>query len=226
MNDKELRRFIENLIIWHQGGEVSLPTREDRFIWNGILPVLELNEKKYIKSSGASRENGKLGGRPTKDGKTQLTQQVFEEPKKPDNSKELNVDRELVKVDSKKMNDESILKNVEGEMENVVCELTIGNSQKETGDFKNKEIKEIIDNQKSYSSNTGTSTAQYNRNKINELNSILENNYPQYPGLINLANPEGINEITIMIMDADEKKEILNILTTLYKLKKELNGNY
>jgi hypothetical protein len=102
MNDEELRRFINNLIIWHSGGEVLLPTREDRFIWNGILPALEVNEKKYIARAGSSRENGKLGGRPPKDNKTQITQQVLEEPNKP--------------VKGKRLIEESLKKNVESKM--------------------------------------------------------------------------------------------------------------
>ena len=115
MNDEELRRFIDNLIKWHQGGDVSLPTREDRFIWNGVLPALESNEKKYVERAGASRENGKLGGRPPKVEKTQLTQQVIKEPKKPVKSKKLNVESEKLNNKGKVLNEDSEQGKVEGE---------------------------------------------------------------------------------------------------------------
>lgn len=116
MNDEELRRFIENLITWHQGGEVSLPTREDRFIWNGVLPALEVNDKRYVERAGASRENGKLGGRPPKVDKTQITQQVIKEPKKPVKSKE-NIDNSE-KLKSKQSIVDRLQENVEGELNN------------------------------------------------------------------------------------------------------------
>ncbi len=118
MNDEELRRFIENLITWHQGGEVSLPTREDRFIWNGVLPALEVNDKRYVERAGASRENGKLGGRPPKVGKTQITQQVIKEPKKPVKSKE-NIDNSE-KLKSKESIVDRLEENVEGELNNRI----------------------------------------------------------------------------------------------------------
>jgi hypothetical protein len=123
MNDEELRRFIENLITWHQGGEVSLPTREDRFIWNGVLPALEVNDKRYVERAGASRENGKLGGRPPKVGKTQITQQVIKEPKKPVNSKKNIVDSEEVKVEGKENIVDSEKVKVEGELNN--CKISL-----------------------------------------------------------------------------------------------------
>ncbi len=116
MNDEELRRFIENLIIWHQGGEVSLPNREDRFIWNGVLPALEVNDKRYVERAGASRENGKLGGRPPKVDKTQITQQVIKEPKKPVKSKE-NIENSE-KLKSKQSIVDRLQENVEGELNN------------------------------------------------------------------------------------------------------------
>lgn len=118
MNDEELRRFIENLITWHQGGEVSLQTREDRFIWNGVLPALIVNDKKYVERAGASRENGKLGGRPPKVGKTQITQEVIKEPKKPVKSKE-NIDKSE-ELKSKECIVDRLEKNVERELNNRI----------------------------------------------------------------------------------------------------------
>ena len=64
LTDSELRSFILNLIHYHQGKEVILATREEKFLWNGILPALIVNEEKYERRSEVNRENGKLGGRP------------------------------------------------------------------------------------------------------------------------------------------------------------------
>lgn len=64
LTDTELRSFILNLIHYHQGKEVVLATREEKFLWNGILPALKINQEKYRNKADASRENGKKGGRP------------------------------------------------------------------------------------------------------------------------------------------------------------------
>lgn len=86
LSDKELRRFINNLIAWHEGKEVDLKSKADSLIWNGVLPALKVNDDKWQTSADRSRENGKLGGRPPKE-TTQKTQRVI---LKPDNSKLLN----------------------------------------------------------------------------------------------------------------------------------------
>jgi hypothetical protein len=85
LSDKELRRFINNLISWHQNEEIELKTKADLLVWNGVLPGLETNIKKYEESAERSRNNGKKSsGRPPK-GKE--TQRDILEPTKPDNSK-------------------------------------------------------------------------------------------------------------------------------------------
>ncbi len=130
MTNEELRRFINNLISWYQGGEVSLPTREDKFIWNGVLPGLESNEKKYIARSGASRKNGKLGGRPKKE-ITQETKQVYEEPIKP--------------VKSEVSNDECEVLNGECEELDVIGKKTIVNEGISQGSQLSSKIKKLTD---------------------------------------------------------------------------------
>ena len=87
LDDIELRRFIYNLIKYHEGEELDLPTKTDRLAWNGILTGLEINQDKYEKKVQANRENGKLGGAPkgnqnaSKDKTTQINP---EQPKQPD----------------------------------------------------------------------------------------------------------------------------------------------
>lgn len=189
MNDEELRRFIENLIIWHQGGEVSLPTREDKFIWNGVLPGLESNEKKYISRSGTSRVNGKLGGRPKKE-ITQETQQVIKEPAKPDNSK-------MISDNGKMISDNSQLVSDNGEM-------SIGNQI----------------------NNGGESMSTYLKREINICNQILDSEFPNFPFLKSMANPQGIKELYNHIDNEKELERIKPILEKLSGLKFKLSGNY
>jgi hypothetical protein len=66
LSDKELRRFINNLISYHTGKEVNLISKSDKLIWNGVLPGLEVNNIKYQQKVNRNRENGKKGGRPRK----------------------------------------------------------------------------------------------------------------------------------------------------------------
>lgn len=211
MNDEELRRFIENLIIWHQGGDVSLPTREDKFIWNGVLPGLESNEKKYITRSGTSRENGKLGGRPTKDSTSSITQQVIEEPKKPVKSKMLNDKSELIIDNSKMLNDKSELITDNSEMSNDNSELIIDNGKISTGNQIN---------------NSGESISTLLKREIDNCNSLLDSDFSNYPFLKYLANPEGIKEVYYHIDDEKELERIKPLLEKLSALKYKLRGNY
>jgi hypothetical protein len=196
MTNEELRRFIDNLISWHQGGEISLPNREDKFIWNGVLPGLEANEKKYVASSGASRENGKLGGRPPKE-ITQETKQVISEPKKPVNSKLL--------IDNSEMEIEK------GKEVNVESELTIVNGQMSTGNQIN---------------NSGESISTFLKREIDNCNSILDSDYSNYTFLKSMANPSGIKELNFHIEDEKELERIKSILVKLSELKYKLRGNY
>lgn len=189
LSDKELRRFVNNLIYWHQDEEVDLRSKTDRIVWNGVLPALEINLKKYEESAERSRNNGKKSnGRPKKE---QETQQDFDKPTKPDNSKELSVNSKLLKVDSEKLIDN--------------CELEI---------------------EKSNIVNTGISSGNYFKNKIEELTTKLEVNYPHYPFLISMANPSGIKELKNHINNEEEFDSIIKILKELAESKKQYRGKY
>lgn len=109
LTDEELRRFMNNLISWHQNEEIELTSKSESAIWSLIEPALVVNENKWNSRAGASRENGKLGGRPPK---PKITQQVFEEPTKPvnnkeliDNRKKINENSEMLIEETKEIND-------------------------------------------------------------------------------------------------------------------------
>ncbi len=199
LSDKELRRFIYNLISWHQDEEIELKTKSDLLVWNGVLPVLKTNAEKWNSRAGTSRENGKLGGRPSKV-LTQETQQVFEEPTEPVNSKELNVNSKMLNVNS-----EGVI--VNGEKLNVNSE-------------------EVIVESKPSNSNLGESMGSFHKRRIKELTRELESQYPQYPFLVSMANPEEIKSLKYHIEDKDELDKITNILKELATSKKELWGRY
>ena len=104
LTDEELRRFMNNLISWHQNEEIELTSKSESAIWSLIEPALVVNENKWNSRAGASRENGKLGGRPPK---PKITQQVFEEPTKPVNSKELIDNRKKINENSEMLIEET-----------------------------------------------------------------------------------------------------------------------
>ena len=196
MTNEELRRFIDNLISWHQGGEISLPNREDKFIWNGVLPGLEANEKKYVASSGDSRENGRLGGRPKKE-ITQESQQVILKPMEPVNSKLL--------IDNSEMETEK------GKEVNVESELKIVNGQMSTGNQIN---------------NSGESISTFLKREIDNCNSILDTEFSNFPFLKSMANPQGIKELYHHLDDEKMLERIKPVLEKLSDFKFKLRGNY
>lgn len=196
LTDKELRRLVYNLISWHQGEEIELKTKSDQLVWNGILPALEVNDIKWKNQSERSRENGKLGGRPSKS-ITQETQEVYE---KPVNSKMSIVNSEKDIVDSE-------LKNVESEKDIVDSKM----------ENQNLNLK---------SNNTGISQSEFFRKKIENLENILVVNFPQYPFLLTMANPGGIKELKNHIDNKKELVEITSILKDLASSKKTLRGRY
>ena len=196
MTNEELRRFIDNLISWHQGGEISLPNREDKFIWNGVLPGLEANEKKYVASSGASRENGKLGGRPKKE-ITQESQQVILEPNKPVNSEMLNVNSKMEIENGEELNVESKWSNGSGQM-------IIGNSINTNGE----------------------SISTYLKREIDSCNSILDSEFSNFPFLKSMANPQGIKELYHHLDDEKVLERVKSVLEKLSDFKFKLRGSY
>lgn len=196
LSDKELRRFIDNLISWHQDENVELKTKTDSLVWNGVLPALEVNDDKWNSRADKSRENGKLGGRPPKE-ITQETKQVISEPKKPVNSKLL--------IDNSEMEIEK------GKEVNVESELTIVNGQRLTGNQIN---------------NNGESISSFLKREIDNCNSILDSDYSNYTFLKSMANPSGIKELNFHIEDEKELERIKPILVKLSELKYKLRGNY
>lgn len=138
LNDKELRRFINNLIQYHDGGEIELKSKTDKLVWNGILPALEVNDSKYKSRVEASRENGKKGGRPPKEPETQETKQVFEKPKEPDNS-------EKKIVNSKKEMDNGEKKIENGELKNENRKENVNSVGRSTSSYLKEKIEKIED---------------------------------------------------------------------------------
>lgn len=196
LSDKELRRFINNLISWHQDENVELKTKTDSLVWNGVLPALEVNDDKWNSRADKSRENGKLGGRPPKE-ITQETKQVISEPKKPVNSKLL--------IDNSEMEIEK------GKEVNVESELKIVNGQMSTGN----QIK-----------NSGESISSFLKREIDNCNSILDSDYSNFPFLKSMANPSGIKELNFHIEDEKEVERIKQVLEKLSDFKFKLRGNY
>jgi len=196
LSDKELRRFINNLISWHQDENVELKTKTDSLVWNGVLPALEVNDDKWNSRADKSRENGKLGGRPPKE-ITQETKQVISEPKKPVNSKLL--------IDNSEMEIEK------GKEVNVESELKIVNGQMST----RNQIK-----------NSGESISSFLKREIDNCNSILDSDYSNFPFLKSMANPSGIKELNFHIEDEKEVERIKQVLEKLSDFKFKLRGNY
>jgi hypothetical protein len=196
LSDKELRRFINNLISWHQDENVELKTKSDSLVWNGVLPALEVNDDKWNSRADKSRENGKLGGRPPKE-ITQETKQVISEPKKPVNSKLL--------IDNSKMEIEK------GKEVNVESELTIVNGQISNGNQIN---------------NSGESISTFLKREIDNCNSILDTEFSNFPFLKSMANPQGIKELYHHLDDEKMLERIKPVLEKLSDFKFKLRGNY
>jgi len=196
LSDKELRRFINNLISWHQDENVELKTKSDSLVWSGVLPALEVNDDKWNSRADKSRENGKLGGRPPKE-ITQETKQVISEPKKPVNSKLL--------IDNSKMEIEK------GKEVNVESELTIVNGQISTGNQIN---------------NSGESISTFLKREIDNCNSILNTEFSNFPFLKSMANPQGIKELYHHLDDEKMLERIKPVLEKLSDFKFKLRGNY
>jgi len=199
LNDKELRRFINNLIQYHDGGDIELKSKTDKLVWNGILPALEVNNSKYNSRVEASRENGKKGGRPSKEKTTQETQQVFEKPKEPDNSKELIDNRKELIVNGERIKDNS--KQVNG----------------------NSEL--INDNRKNEIVEVGQPMSSFLKSKIEQLEDKLILEYENYPYLLGMANPSGIKELRHHV-EPEDLERIIPILKELADSKYKLTGKY
>ena len=190
-DDQELRRFINNLVKYHQGEEVVLETKTDRLVWHVILPALQVNEAKYKKKVEANRENGKQGGAPfgnqnaSKNKTTQTTQTTHSTQNNPNN---LIID-----------NREKIIENRE--------EIT-GNSKMETGNWKvtkvenenlgmnlkDAVIKEApVDDAYNYKRMHVYHNIRYNGKKLsrNEFNALSEADQKDYKLFLMDLDPKG-----------------------------------
>jgi hypothetical protein len=179
LDDSELRKFINNLISYHDDGEVVLESKEDKLLWNGVLPALEVNNLKYQKTIERNRENGKKGGRPKKVAaesekpngfieNPNETDGFIEKPKKPDNSKK-------------------IIDNSKREIEN--SEKTRDNRERDTVNCKN-EIVETEDTNE-YEQQMFDN---WKNSKVEKLKDIIQKKYPRYPQLPSISTQEEIIE--------------------------------
>ncbi|MDD2307696.1 MAG: DUF6291 domain-containing protein [Prolixibacteraceae bacterium] len=165
LDDIELRRFIHNLIKYHSGEEIDLPTKIDRLAWNGILPGLEANQDKYEKRVQANRENGKLGGAPKGNqnaSKEKTTQINPEQTKQPDKREQINDNSKMEIENRKKINENREELNEKGKLET-------GNKQMETEKSKSENKTEIPVNAGLSSNNSkhygGMSMFEYNKQR-------------------------------------------------------------
>ena len=179
LDDYELRKFINNLISYHYNGEVVLESKEDKLLWNGVLPALEVNNLKYQQTIERNRENGKKGGRPKKVAaesekpngfieNPNETDGFIEKPKKPDNSKK-------------------IIDNSKKEIEN--SEKTRDNREMDTVNSKNKIVdREVITEyqQKVFD--------QWKNSSIEKLKDDIQKRYPRHPELLSITTQEEIVE--------------------------------
>jgi hypothetical protein len=179
LDDSELRKFINNLLSYHDGGEVVLESKYDKLLWNGVLPGLEVNNLKYQKTIERNRENGKKGGRPKKVAAESEKPNGFienlyktdgfkEKPKKPDNSK--------VEIDNSK-----------GEIDNSI--KTTDNRELNTENCKNVivETEEVNEYQQQVFDN-------WKNSSIKKLKDIIQKKYPGYPQLLLITSQEEIIE--------------------------------
>ena len=179
LDDSELRKFINNLLSYHDGGEVVLESKYDKLLWNGVLPGLEVNNLKYQKTIERNRENGKKGGRPKKVAaesekpngfieNPNETDGFIEKPKKPDNSKK-------------------IIDNSKKEIENI--EKTRDNREMDTVNCKNEivETEEINEYQQQMFDN-------WKNSKVKKLKDIIQKKYPLHPQLLLITTQEEIIE--------------------------------
>ena len=179
LDDSELRKFINNLISYHDDGEVVLESKEDKLLWNGVLPALEVNNLKYQKTIERNRENGKKGGRPKKVAaesekpngfieNPNETDGFIEKPKKPDNSKKIidNSKREIENSEKKREN---------RERDTVNCKNEIVETE-DTNEYE----QQMFDNWKN--------------SKVEKLKDIIQKKYPRYPQLPSISSQEEIIE--------------------------------
>ena len=190
-DDQELRRFINNLVKYHQGEEVDLQTKTDRLVWHVILPALQINEAKYNKKVEANRENGKFGGAPfgnqnaRKEKTTQTTQSTQNNPNNPiiDNREKIIDKREEITGNRKETSDKREVITGNSEMETGNWKVTIVENENLGMILKDAKITEApVDGAYNYKRLNIYNNIRYNGKKLtqNEFNALTEEDQKDY----------------------------------------------
>ena len=133
-------------------------------LWDGILPALEINQRKWEERANRSRENGKknLGNVSINNNpkEPENTQQVISKPKEPVNSKLLN-------GNSKLLNGNSQLESGNSQQSTVNSELEIENSELKTDNDKTEDYHHLLQKVEDRS--------------IEEIESILDRKFASLP---------------------------------------------
>jgi hypothetical protein len=159
LNLEQRWTFVHNLIKYHSNrvDEIELPDLVDEMLWDGILPALEINQRKWEERANRSRENGKknLGNVSINNNpkEPEKTQQVISEPKEPVNSKMLIVNSKLENENSKQST--------------VKSELEIENSELKTDNDKTEDYHHLLQKVEDRS--------------IGEIESILDRKFASLP---------------------------------------------
>jgi len=126
LDDSEVRRFINNLCNYVEGNEPELETKADKLVWNGVLPALEVNMKKYNAKVESNRINGRLGGAPVGNQNARRTETTQNNPNNP------IIDNSNMIIDNSKLdndNGEQVIDNNELKSDN--CQESIVDSKLE-----------------------------------------------------------------------------------------------
>ena len=204
-DDQELRRFINNLVKYHQGEEVVLETKTDRLVWHVILPALQVNEAKYKKKVEANRENGKQGGAPfgnqnaSKNKTTQTTQTTHSTQNNPnnliiDNREKIIENREEITGNSKVTSDKRELITGNSEMETGNWKVTIVENDNLGEILQDADIKEApVDDAYNYKRMHIYHNIRYNGKKLsrNEFNALSEADQKDYRLFLMDLDPKG-----------------------------------
>lgn len=199
LSDEEKIRFIYNLIRYHEGKEVELTSKVDKLVWNGVLPALRTNQKKYEERIEKNRKNGKLGGRPTQDNsKNQM------------DSKITNGSSKNQMVSEKPNGSSKNPKKPNGFSENPKNPIT-GNRQEITDNSK-----KIIENSKK---ETGDREKEIDNGKLEKGNGekLNENPVEEIGDVSNSSSGDFNNNSTEKNTRSEQHQEILNKAGILFK---------
>jgi len=173
LNLEQRWTFVHNLIKYHSNrvDEIELPDLVDEMLWDGILPALEINQRKWEERANRSRENGKknLGNVSINNNpkEPEKTQQVISKPKEPVNSKLLNGNSQLESGNSQLLNGNSKLESGNSKQSTVNSELEIENSELKTDNYKTENYHHLL--------------KKVEDRSIEEIESILNRKFASLP---------------------------------------------